>query len=335
VLLFGLGATVMMQATRVLLPRVGSRRALTVAAPGSAVLVAGIGLAPNYPLLLVAATLFGAAFGTLDVSMNAQAAAIERALARHIMNGAHAGWSIGSVSGGAIGALTALFHVNVTTAVTGTALAALPIALALTRTYLPDPPRPADGRPRAKIPRVVYLIGTVTCASFLIEGAVANWSGLYVFKELRASETVAALAYPSLELAMIIGRTFGDRVRAAVGSRAMLITAGLGVNAGMGLSLTAGAWPAALVGFFVIGLAVSTVVPITFSLAGTLDPSGAGIAQAGAMGYAGALLGPVVIGALADATTLRTGLLVVIALGLVVTVVGARLPAPSLTQTRR
>ncbi len=119
VLLFGVGAMITMQLARVAITRLGSRRTLLLAAPGSAATSAGIGIAPTYPWLLVAAGLFGTAFGALDIGMNAQVAALERVSGRHLMNGAHAGWSVGSVLGGALGALSAYLHMSFTHAVVG------------------------------------------------------------------------------------------------------------------------------------------------------------------------------------------------------------------------
>jgi fucose permease len=81
-------------------------------------------------------------------------------------------------------------------------------------------------------------------------------------------------------------------------------------------------WGLALLGFFLVGLAICTVVPLTFSIAGALDSTGASIAQAGAMGYGGLLIGPVMIGYLANVTSLRAGLLVPVGLALVTSVLG-------------
>jgi MFS family permease len=321
VLVFGIGAMITMQLARVAITRLGSRRTLLLAAPGSAVLLAGIGLAPTYPWLLVASALFGAAFGALDIGMNAQVAALERSTGRHLMNGAHAGWSIGSVLGGALGALSAYLQMTFTQAVVGMAVLGLPAALAMLPTYVPDPPAPAEVRAaRARLPRVIYLIGAVTCASFIIEGSIADWSGLYLRNELSAREAVAALAYPVFEAAMIVGRTFGDRVRRRVGSRAMLTGGGVGAATSFAIVVAAPHWWLALVGFFLVGLAICTVVPLTFSIAGGLDDAGAGIAQAGAMGYGGMLIGPVAIGYVANATSVRTGLVISVALGVVITI---------------
>jgi MFS family permease len=100
----------------------------------------------------------------------------------------------------------------------------------------------------------------------------------------------------------------------------MLTGGGLGVVLAFAVVVAAPHWWLALVGFFLVGLAVCTVVPLTFSIAGGLDKAGAGIAQAGAMGYAGMLVGPAAIGYVANATSVRTGLLVPVALGVVITV---------------
>jgi MFS family permease len=322
VLAWGVGAMITMQLVRLWIARVGSRRVLFLAGPGSALLLAGIGLAPTYPSFLVAAVLFGAAFGALDIGMNAQVAVLERNTGRHLMNGAHAGWSIGSVGGGALGALSAYLNMSFTQAVVGMSVLGLPLALGLLPTYVADEPH--GPVPRTKAPRVVYLVGAVTCASFIIEGSVADWSGLYLRNELGAREAVAALAYPCFEAAMIAGRTAGDGVRNRLGARTMLTAAGLAAAAAFGVIVAAPHWWVALGGFFLVGLAISTVVPLTFSIAGALDDTGAAIAQAGAMGYGGMLVGPVGIGYLAHVTSVRTGLAVSIALALLTSVLGRR-----------
>ncbi len=327
VLCIGIGATVATQAGRPVLGRFGSRRVLVVACPATAALSAGSGLAGSYGWLLAAFLCFGAAFGLLDSSMNAQAATLERVTGRHLMNGAHAGWSVGAVCGGALGALTAQVGLSYTQAVTGTAVVATPVAILLTLTYLPDGPVGRPARGGGRVPPVVYLVGAVTLASFLIEGSVSSWSSLYLRDELRAVESIAAFGYPSLELAMIVGRSVGDRVRRVAGSRAMLTSSGFVAAAGLTLVVGAPRWPLALVGFFVVGLAVSTVVPLTFSIAGALSPSGAGVAQAAAMGYGGMLVGPVLLGLVADASSLRVAFVVVGALAVGMSVLARTLPA--------
>jgi MFS family permease len=333
VLVWGVAAMITMQLAQRAVARLGSRRTLLLAVPASTVLSAGVGLAPTYSWLLVAAALFGAAFGALDIGMNAQVAVLERVLGRHLMNGAHAGWSVGSVFGGLLGALSAYLHLTFGQAVVGMAVLCLPLAVALLPTYAADPPAAARTTAgRARVPRVVYLIGAVTCAAFIIEGSVADWSGLYLRDELHAREAIAALAYPCFEASMIIGRTVGDRVRGRLGIRTMLTGAGVGAAAALAVVVAAPHWWVALAGFFLLGLAICTVVPLTFSMAGALDDTGAAIAKAGVMGYGGMLVGPVAIGYLANVTSLRAGLLVSVVLAVITSVLGrvvgsVRLPA--------
>jgi MFS family permease len=327
VLAWGIGALVIMQVTGRLLTRFGSRAVLRVVGPATAATLALIGLAPSYLLLLGAAVVFGMTFAVLDIAMNAQAARVERAYGRPLMNGMHAGWSIGAVAGGLLGAATAYAGWSFTKAVVVFAVAGVPIAVALSLTYLPDPPA-AAGRftaRRGRLPRAVYLLGAVAFAAFMIEGSVADWSGLYLRDTLDATEGTAALAYPLFETAMIVGRLSGDRVRAIVGDRRLLVLAGLGTAAACALVVAAPGPGFALAAFVVLGLAVCTVIPVAFSLAGRMSPEA--IARTNGLGYLGLLLGPTLIGPLADATSLRAGFTVGVVVAVVLAVVARALPA--------
>ena len=228
VLCWGAGALFTMQLTRRLLVSVGTRRALLFSAPASTASIALIGLAPNYPLLLAAAVVFGMAFGVLDIAMNTQAAAIERAYGEHLMNGMHAGWSVGAVIGGIAGSIAAGLGFSFTATVVGAAIVATPLAVR-TRADVHEG-RGRGARPRVvrgKLPPVVYLVGAIAFAAFMVEGSVADWSGLYLTDNLHSSQAVAALGYPAFELGALGGRLLGDRWRTALGTRNLLTLAGL------------------------------------------------------------------------------------------------------------
>jgi MFS family permease len=322
ILVWGIGAIIAMQLLRGVMARVGSRRVLRVAAPLTAVALGLVALAPDWPMLLVAVALFGMAFGLTDVGMNSQGSAVERSYGRPVMNGMHAGWCAGAISGGLLGALSASSGLSFGQTLFGGALLTLPATLVAGRAYLPDEPaatESASGRGRrAKLPFVVYLVGALAFAAFMMEGTIADWSGLYLNRELGSAEAVAALGYPLFEAAMLAGRLVGDRLRARAGARRMLTYAGLATAAAVSVVVLAPATPVALAGFTFAGLAICTVIPITISVAGTIAPgrSTAAVAQVGAMGYGGLVLGPVVIGFLADVSSLRVGLGVAIVLGL-------------------
>lgn len=328
VLTWGLGAIVAMQALRGLMARAGSRAVLRVALPLTALSYAAVALAPTYGVLLGAVALFGMTFGITDIAMNAQGSVVERAYRRPVLSGMHAGWSVGAMSGGLFGVATAAAGLGFTETVLVAALLSLPAGLALGRTYLPDPVAPAGsgtGRKARRMPAAVYLIGVLGFIAFMTEGSIADWSGLLLHDEMGAGEAVAAIGYPVFELAMLLGRLVGDRVRMRVGTRRLLVGAGIGTALGMSVVVLAPSPSVAIAGFFVTGLVVCTVVPTTISLAGTAAPDrpAAAVAQVGAMGYGGLLLGPVVVGFLSDATSLRVGVGTVVVLALLIAA-GAR-----------
>ncbi|GAA0966178.1 MFS transporter [Actinocorallia libanotica] len=329
-LVWGVAAVVAMQGLRAVISRFGSRPALRVAAPLTAVSVGLVALAPSHGLLLGAVALFGMAFGVTDVAMNAQASVVERAHGRPLMSGMHAGWCAGAMAGGLLGSGTAALGWSFTASVLAAGLAALPLTVLLGRSYLADPPslQEVSGGRRARLPLLVYLLGALTFLAFMAEGAIADWSGLLLHDDLHASEALAALGYPLFEAAMLCGRLFGDRLRVLLGTRSLLAWAGAGTAAGMAVVLLAPGLPVALAGFFLTGLAVCTIVPTMLSLAGTAAPgrSAASVAQVGAMGYGGLLLGPVAVSAVAEASSIRTGLWLVVALSAVIAVSARFLP---------
>ena len=330
VLCWGGGALITMQITQRIVARVGTKNALRLAGPAATLTLAPVGLANTYPLLLAASALFGMAFGILDIAMSTQAAALERAYDRHLMSGIAAGWSTGAVLGGAAGSLTAAAHLSFGASVVGAAIVSTPIALALGPTYLPAGAEERDAPARAgRLPRLAYFVGLIAFAAFMVEGSVADWSGLHLNEDLHASQALAALAYPAFELGALGGRLVADRVRTAFGTRTVVSVSGLATAAAFTLVITAThAW-VALGGYFLIGIAVCAVGPIAFSIAGDIDPprAAASIAVSGTLGYTGLLVGPVVIGLLADATNLRIALLVAVALALAIAVAGRLLPS--------
>ncbi|MDF5753413.1 MFS transporter [Spongiactinospora sp. TRM90649] len=329
-LAWGVGALVTMQAMRSVMARAGSRAVLRAAGPLCAATLVGVAFAPDLPALLAAAAAFGMAFGTLDIAMNAQGSVVERAAGRHLMNGMHAGWCVGAISAGLLGTLaigTGLpygAHLALMAALT------LPPLLIVGRAYLAEPRRARkdpsrDGRRR--VPPVVYLLGVIAFCAFMVEGTVADWNGLYLRDSLGAPEALAALGYPLFEAGMLAGRLAGDRLRARLGAPALLTASGLATAATFTLVISAPTAALALTGMAFVGVAVATISPVALSLAGTATTSpGPAIAQTGAMGYAGLLLGPVVIGFLSGHASLRTALFTAVALGVVIAVAARLLP---------
>ncbi|MET9066877.1 MFS transporter [Streptosporangium sandarakinum] len=328
-LVWGLGALVTMQSMRRVMTRFGSRSVLRIGAPLCAATLALLAFAPTYPLLLVTAGLFGMAFGSVDVAMNAQGSAVERAYGRPLMNGMHAGWCVGAISAGLLGTAAIAAGLSSTAHLALIALVSLPLLVVISRTYLPDPVVAEEGRAgtRHRMPPVVYLLGAIAFCAFMVEGTVADWNGLYLRDVVGAPEALAALGYPVLEAGMLLGRLGGDRVRARFGARGMIMASGLVTAAMFAVVLTASTAVVAIATMFLVGIGVATISPVALSLAGgAVANPGPAIAQTGAMGYAGLLLGPVVIGFISDVATLRTALGIAVVLGLLIAVAARFLP---------
>lgn len=327
-LVWGLGALVTMQSMRRVMARAGSRAVLRVGGPLAALGLLAVAYAPSLPWLLAAVASFGMAFGMVDVAMNAQGSAVEQAYGRPLMNGMHAGWCVGAISAGLLGSLSIAVGLSFTANVTLIGLVALPAMVVLGRTYLPEPAAAETvARARRRMPAIVYLLGAIMFFAFMVEGTVADWNGLYMRDELGAPEALAALGYPVFEVGMLVARLTGDRLRTRFGVRGMLTGSGLATAGFFTVVLLAPAALVAVGAMFFVGLGVATISPLTLSLAGTATGNpGPAIAQAAAMGYAGLLLGPVLIGFLSDATSLRAALGVGVVLGLLITLASRFLP---------
>jgi predicted MFS family arabinose efflux permease len=277
------------------------------------VLSGGVGMVVVLPMLIAVDTLlllgaglfvFGAAMGTIDVAMNVHAAEVERRAARPMMSGFHAMWSVGGIAGA--GGSTALLAAGATpqhTAFAAAAVAALCLGIAATGLL-----RAGGGAPpRLALPRgIVLLLAALTAAAFLIEGAILDWGALLMVERGLQDPTRAGLGFMFLSGAMAVGRLTGDRLVAALGPLATLIGGALVVAAGLAVMLTAQTAAIAMAGFTLVGLGAANLVPVLFSAAGRqkgVDP-GLAIAAVTTSGYAGVLLGPAAIGAVAKGTSL-------------------------------
>ena len=291
----------------------------------------GLALVPGVWLLVAALVVFGFGNGGLDVAMNAQAVEIERTYGRPIMSGFHALWS----TGGLTGALCAGWlvgcglphptHLFVTGLVL--ALGILP-ATFLMLSSPPAEPSPevkaASAKPRPLGPTLrLGQIGLIAFCALVAEGAVADWSTLYLRKALGTSAGFAVYGYAAFQAAMASMRFAGDRVTALRGPVWVVRTGGVVAAAGFGVALLVGAPWAALLGFGCIGLGMATVFPVVMSAAGRLRdlPSGSAIALVAGFAYTGFLAGPPIIGFLAE----RTGFAVALGTVVVATVIIALL----------
>jgi MFS family permease len=158
------------------------------------------------------------------------------------------------------------------------------------------------------------------------EGAMSNWSVNFMEKVAHASVTLAPIGLSAFATAMTVGRIFGDRIRARLGDKKMIIIGGTLATSGLLFTLILSSPLASITGFFFVGLGLSTIVPIAYSIAGnTKDLSpGVGLAMVTTVGYSGFVVGPPIIGFIANWQSMRIALAFVAVLFIVMTILGVR-----------
>ncbi|MER5553702.1 MFS transporter [Streptomyces sp. NPDC002793] len=325
------GAVITMMLTGRLCRRYGSHAvtvvcgvllSLSIALPAQT----GSALALGLVLLL-----FGAAYGGMNVAMNSAAVDLVTALRRPVMPGFHAAFSFGGMAGAGLGGLVAgslspathLFALTgwglLVTAVTGPVLLRCrPAATPVDQAEVHHSGQPKTG---VHARRIVILFGVIALCTAYGEGALAEWGALHLSQDLGATPGLAAAGYSLFALTMAVGRLSGTALLDRFGQTRTLVVGGVTAAAGMLLGALAPAVWSALLGFAVAGLGLANIFPVAVGRAGALaGPSG--VAAASTLGYGGMLLGPPVIGFLADAYSLPVALTTVTLLAAAAAVLG-------------
>ena len=275
-------------------------------------------LAPNGWTLALALIVFGAGHGGQDVAMNGWGAEVERGRGRPVMSFFHATWSLGAGIGAALGAGAVWLGVGVAAHFWAVGLVGAALALWAARAPWASP-RSAEAGPVFALPAWSLVpVGFVAMTSSMGEGAVADWSALFLIEVSGATEARAALGYALFSAVMVAMRLSGTRIIEALGPVRAARGSALAAVAGIALAVGLGGEAAVLAGFALMGVGYALIFPLAFSRAANdpVIPQGRAIAGVATLGYGGLLLGPVVIGALAAGIGLRwaMGLLAVLAL---------------------
>jgi fucose permease len=272
-------------------------------------------------LLCAACVLLGASAGALDVVMNAHAVTVERQGTRPILSSFHAAFSLGGLVGALLGAAGAAADIDVRVELAVLAVVLAVVGVVVTRALLPASadaggeraPRP--GRRRIHIDRRLAILGLLAFCCLLSEGAAADWSAVYLDRDLAASPATAGLAFAAFSVTMVIGRLAGDALTVRLGPDVLVRRGAIVAAVGMGAALIADDTVAALAGFACLGAGLSIIIPQVFRAAASGRDSGPALARVTTLGYLGFLAGPPFIGALAELTSLPTALVLVPVLG--------------------
>ena len=304
-LCIGVGSLLTMPIAGFLAGRFGCRRVLAVDSLVFAALLLSLAAVGDICLAVPALLAFGAAMGILDVTVNIHAVRVEQLLKKRVMSGMHALWSMGGFMGAGLFAVWHSFGFTALGATACSSILMVLLTLSFRRFLLAG--RSSSSGKKIAVPRgIVIFIALITGVSFLVEGAVMDWSGVFL-TEVRAMDiSLAGTGFASFSAAMLLMRLLGDAVVNRLGARRVVLFGLLIAIAGFLLVIGSSAASLIFLGFFAIGFGCANIVPIFFSLMGRQKdmPLNAAVASVSTFGYLGVLMGPAAIGFIAHSTSL-------------------------------
>ena len=322
----GIGSIVTMPIAGACAARFGCRRVMVAASLTVAAALPFLATFSALPALVAALMVFGAGIGAMDVAINIQAIIVERASGRSMMSGFHGLFSLGGIAGA--GGMAALLSAGASP-LAAVLCVSLGIAAALAASaahLLPYGARsegPAFAMPRG----IVLFIGALAFVLFLAEGAVLDWSAVFLTSVRGVAASYAGLGYAAFAATMTAGRLAGDRIVDRLGRQRVVLVGGLCAAAGFVVAVAVPSWEATLGGYALVGVGCANIVPVLFSAVGRQDvmPENVAVPAITTLGYAGILVGPAGIGFVAHLTTLPAAFLVLAAMLVAVALSSRRL----------
>lgn len=322
-LCLGIGSLLAMPVSGVVSTRHGCRKVLMVCGVALCACLPLLASVQNVFTLAAALFFFGAMIGTFDCVMNIQAVIVERDSKRPLMSGFHGFYSLGGLLGAATTSTIMDLGVSPFATVSAIALAGVLLLMIIRRHVLPYG-NPAEGPPFALPRGEVLFLGMLCMTVFLVEGSMMDWSAVMLTENHGMPVAQAGYGFAAFSLTMTFGRLTGDRIVARVGRRRVVTVGGLLAMGGILLATLVPLWQAALLGYAMVGLGCSNIVPVLFTAVGrqTSMPQSVAVPAMSTLGYAGVLAGPAAIGFIAHHSSLPMAFLLVAALMLFVAISG-------------
>jgi len=309
------GAVVGLQLGGLVVPRTGSRRALSTAVLAFSCALLGPALAPSLLALAASLFLFAVLNSVADVAMNTQGVAVQRIMGRPVLSGMHATHSLGGILGAGGGALAARLdaepfqHFLVVVVVAGVASAAASPLLVPSRVDVEEEPLGDAIEDTSGLRRwfsgwttPIVLLGALAFCVTLADGAALNWSAVYVTDSSGATEALGAIGLGVFLGAVTLGRLVGDRLVSRFGSVGVFRSGALVAGLGFGGALLVDASLAGVIGLGLLGAGIANALPLAIA-AGSNSPGetpATATARVSTLGYLGSFVGPVLIGGLAS-----------------------------------
>jgi len=319
-LCIGIGSLSWMPLSGLLVSRLGIRPVALGAVALLGVALVGMALADSVWLMALALFCFGGSLGVIDVVLNIQSVLVETAVGRRMMSNFHGMFSLGAI----VGALAMTLQLSMgLSAEFGTLsmTAVVVIAnLSVARGFLPDR-APGGGLAFVRPRGLVLLAGLLCFAVYLAEGAVLDWSALYLTGEKSLEVSLGGLGYAAYTLMVTIARFGGAPVINRLGPARVIALGGLVAALGIALTLSTSSWPLALLGYGLCGLGCANVAPVLISSLSrqTIMPMHTAVTVATTIGFAGVLAGPALMGVVAQLFSLGAAffMLMLLLLGII------------------
>jgi MFS family permease len=293
-----------------------------------ALLLVGIGLAQNITQIAAVLVFFGMAGNTANIAMNTQAVGVEARYGRSIMASFHGLWSLAGFTAAGVGAYMIGNNIIPFHHFAGISALILLVLAAVFQYLLPNEQRPAAGNKVFAMPdKSMLTLGLLAFFCMICEGAMFDWSGIYFKKVVNADREWIGAGYTAFMATMAGGRFVGDYIATRFGFRRTITVSGILIAIGLAIALLFPYLFPAIMGFLLVGLGVSSVVPLVYSEAGkskTLSPSVA-LAAVSSIGFLGFLIGPPMIGLVAGAFNLRVSFVIIAIMGLSVAILVNRI----------
>ena len=307
----GAGAILTMPFSGMLINKYGSRKVTLAAATVIALILPLLLLASSAVELAIALFIFGAAIGSIDVAMNSHAVLVQKRYGKHIMSSFHGMFSLGGLIG-SIG-LGFLIKFGLSPTIAAVAISAMLFLIAATqyKNLFPHSEEETVESFSFAVPRgPVLVLGLMCFVFFLAEGALLDWSAVFLQFNRNFEPSMSGLGYAAFSIAMAVMRLTGDKIVQQLGSHKIVLYGALVAAAGYFIAVSI-PWPgAALIGFILVGLGAANTVPVFFTAAGNVPnvPAAVSLAAVTTLGYSGQLAGPALIGFIAELTSLPIAL---------------------------
>lgn len=309
--------------------RYGSKITLGIAFVFYAFSLTNLGLAKEAWQLGLGLFALGISGNLCNISVNTQAVSVEKQYGRPILASFHGVWSTAGFTGALVGLL--LINLKFTPYQHFWIVALFGItATLIANRFLTESATTAseakDSKPKSSFlsrpPKVILQLGLIGFCCMASEGAMFDWSGVYFQKIVKAEGSLIPLGYASFMIMMAIGRFTGDKLQLRFGKQRMLQTNGLLISIGLAAAIFFPNIVTATIGFIIVGFGVSSVIPMVYSTAGKLSNMAPSIALAGvsSISYLGFLLGPPLIGFIAEASDLRFSFGLISIMGLLIAI---------------